>query len=100
MTNYEDNEYEEFSALTTKKGRARSLRPIDEYFLVMCRLRQGFHAEHLAHLFNISTPTVSRIFITWINFLFFKLGNIDIWPSRELVVSTMPECFKSNVLFH
>ena len=29
----------------TKKGRARSLRPMDEFFLVMCRLRQGFHEE-------------------------------------------------------
>ena len=38
----------------TKKGRARSLRPVDEFFIVMCRLRQGFHEDHLAHLFNVS----------------------------------------------
>ena len=25
----------------TKKGRARSLRPVDEFFIVMCRLRRG-----------------------------------------------------------
>ena len=25
-----------------KKGRSRALRPIDEFFAVMCRLRQGF----------------------------------------------------------
>ena len=62
----------------TKKGRARSFRPMDEFFLVMCRLRQGFHEDHLAHLFNVSTPTVSRIVITWINFMYFKFGHIDI----------------------
>ena len=56
----------------TKKGRARSLRPMDEFFLVMCRLRQEFHEDHLAHLLNVSTPTVSRIVITWINFMYFK----------------------------
>lgn len=28
-----------------KKGRARSLRPVGEFFIVMCRLRQGFHEE-------------------------------------------------------
>ena len=53
----------------TKKGRARSSRPVDEFLMVMCRLRQGFHEDHLAHLFNVSTSTVSRIFITWINFM-------------------------------
>ena len=63
---------------STKKGRARSLRPMDEFFIVMCRLRQGFHEDHLAHLFNVSTPTVSRIVITWINFMYFKFGHIKV----------------------
>ena len=48
----------------TKKGRPRLLRLIDEYFLVLCRLRQGFLEEHLGHLFHMSTPTVSRIVMT------------------------------------
>ena len=78
----------------TKKGRARTLKPIDEFFIVMCRLRQGFPEDHLAHLFNVSTSTVSRIFITWINFMYFKFGQINIWPSRKLVDATMPETFK------
>ncbi|PFX34809.1 Fucolectin [Stylophora pistillata] len=30
----------------TKKGRPRHLRPIDEYFLVLCRLRQDFKAKY------------------------------------------------------
>ena len=28
--------------------------PEDEFFFVMCRLRQGFHKQHLAFLFGIS----------------------------------------------
>ena len=40
----------------TKKGRPRLLRPIDEYFLVLCRLWQGFPEEYLVHLFHVSTP--------------------------------------------
>ena len=78
----------------TKKGRARSLRPHNEFLMVMCRLRQGFHKDHLAHLFNVSTSTVSRIFITWINFMYFKFGHIYIWPSREVVDRAMPEALK------
>ena len=69
----------------SKRGRNRTLRPLDEYFLVMCRLRQGFREEHLGHLFQISMSTVSRIFITWINFMYLKLGQINMWPSRQVI---------------
>lgn len=82
--------------LFTKRGRARSLRPVDEFFMAICRLRQGFHEDHLAHLFNVSTPTVSRTFITWINFMYFKCGQINIWPSRDVIDRTMPEAFKKK----
>ena len=82
--------------LLTKKGRARSLKPLDEFFMVMCRLRQGFPEDHLANFFNVSTPTVRRILITWVNFMYFKFGQINIWPSREIIRTTMPESFKSK----
>ncbi|XP_073249621.1 uncharacterized protein [Porites lutea] len=84
------------TARPVKQGRPRTLKPVDEFFLTLCRLRQGFAELHLAHLFNVSQPTVSRIFISWINFLYFKLGNINILPSRELVNETMPEDFKAK----
>ena len=63
--------------LLTKKGRARSLKLLDEFFMVMCGVRQGFPEDHLANLFNVSTPTVSRIFITLVNFMYFKFGQIN-----------------------
>lgn len=91
--NYDDNNSEQS---LSKKGRARSLQPIEEYFLVLCRLRQGFHEDHLAHLFNISTSTVSRIFITWINFMYLRLGEVNIWKSREAIDLSMPEAFKAK----
>ena len=72
-----------------------SLRPLDEFFIVMCRLRQGFPEDHLAQLFNVSASTVRRIFVTWVNFMFFKFGQINIWPSRK-VIDTMPKSFKGR----
>ena len=77
-----------------KPGRRRTLQPEEAFFLVLCRLRQGFNEKHLAFLFGISQPTVSRIFVSWINFMFFRFGNINIWPSREEINKTMPEDFK------
>lgn len=62
----------------------------------MCRLRQGFPEDHLAQLFNVSASTVSRIIITWVNFMFFKFGQINIWPSRKVIDTTMPESFKGK----
>ena len=92
-SDYSENQTDE---AFTKKGRARSLKPLDEFFMVMCRLRQGFHEGHLAHLYNVSTSTVSRIIITWINFIYFKFGQINVWPSREIIDATMPESLKSK----
>ena len=63
----------------------------------MCRLRQGFLNEvHLAFLFGMSQPTVSRIFVSWINFMYLRFGTINIWPNREEVDKSMPEDFKSK----
>ena len=77
-----------------KPGRRRTLQPEEAFFLVLCRLRLGFNEKHLAFLFGISQLTVSRIFVSWINFMFFRFGNINIWPSREEINKTMPEDFK------
>lgn len=79
-----------------KQGRPRTLLPLEEFFLAMCRLRQGFAEVHLAHLFKVSQSTVSRIFISWINFMYLKLGQINIWPSRKAVDDSTPEAFKEK----
>lgn len=34
-----------------KQGRPRTLKPLDEFFLTLCRLRQGLGELHLAQLF-------------------------------------------------
>ena len=65
------------------------------FFIVMCRLRQGFLEDHLAQSFNESASAISRIFTIWVNFMFFKFGQIDIWPSRK-VINKMLESFKGR----
>ena len=92
----QDNSQKAAAVNSVKQGRPRTLTPSDEFFLVMCRLRQGFAEMHLAHLFKISQSTVSRIFISWINFMYLKLGQINIWPSRKVVDESMPEAFKEK----
>ena len=50
--------------LPTKQGRPRSLHPKEELFITLCRLRQGFPEDHLAHLYGVSQSTISRVIIT------------------------------------
>ena len=57
-------------------------------------MRVGTLNQVLADNFNISQTTVSRVFISWINFLYFILGSICIWPSPAKIKKHMPT-FKS-----
>lgn len=79
-----------------KQGRRRKLKPVEEFFMVMCRLRRGFALQHLSDLFGVATSTVSRIFTAWVNFMYLKFAQINIWPSREVITKTMPEVFKDK----
>ena len=79
-----------------RQGRPRSLPMLDEYFLTLVRLRHAFPEEHLAYLFKVSRSTVSIIFLSWINLLYFELGSIPIWQSKDLIEETMPIPFKER----
>ncbi|XP_067050019.1 uncharacterized protein [Acropora muricata] len=87
---------DEENVQASKKGRRRKLKPLDEFFIVLCRLRRGFSEKHLAHLYGVAQSTVSRIFVPWINYMYLKFGQICIWPSKEVVQATMPADFKEK----
>ena len=75
------------------RGRNRTLPPLEEFFMVLVRLRLGLFEQDLAHHFNLSCSTISRIFATWINFLYMKLKDIPLWPPRGIIRSTMSKQF-------
>lgn len=79
-----------------KKGCCQKLKALDEFFIVLCRLRRGFSKWHLAHLYCLAQSIVSRIFIPWINFICLKFSHISIWPSKAVVMETMPADFKEK----
>jgi hypothetical protein len=56
----------------SKKGRTRTLSPLNEFFLLLVRLRLGLLEQDLAYRFGISQSSVSRILITWINFVYLQ----------------------------
>ena len=68
----------------------------DQIFMFLCKIRQAFFVLDLADRFKVSISSVSRYLITWANFLYFTLGVIPIWPSKEMVIAFMPDCFKQE----
>ena len=86
----------ELKATSTRsfKPRKRALQPIDQFFLTLVRLRLGLLEQDLAHRFNVSIATISRICVTWIKFLNQQFRPLITWPSRELIDAHMPTQFK------
>lgn len=76
-----------------KPGPSRKLSQLDEFLLVLMRLKAGLFVQDLADRFGISTSLVSRICITWINLLYFELQDIFPFPTQELVRKNMPKEF-------
>ena len=68
--------------------------PEQEFFLVLVRLRLGLHEEDIAVRAGLSQSHISRITISWIDFLHARLRSYPIWPSRSCTDKTMPESFK------
>lgn len=84
------------SEQTATRGRPPSLNIENQLFLVLVRLRLGLFQQDLAHRFNIHQSNVSRLFTTWINFMYLRLSELPLWPSRSVIDRNMPEAFKEK----
>ena len=80
----------------TKRGRKPKLLAINQLFMFLVWLKNGLSLELTSWLFDSNKSTVSRIIITWINYLYFTLGAIPIWPTRSQIQDSMPESFRKT----
>ena len=77
-----------------KRGPRMKMTLVNQFLLVMMRLRLGLDVEDLADRFQVSQSTVSRIFTTWINLMYVKFQDLPMWPSRRKVNKYMPPSFQ------
>lgn len=59
--------------------------PLDEFFLMLCKLRHNFSEDDLAISFNIHQSTVSQIFPSWIEIMGACFMKVNWWPPRAAV---------------
>lgn len=80
-----------FSPTQVHKYKKSRLLPEDQFFLTLMRLRKGFSLEVLGDMFNISTSSAGRVFLQWINLLYLRLGCLNIWPHRNVLLKEAPQ---------
>ena len=88
-----------FLSPTSKPGPRSKLAGVGQLFLFFFFLpwfRLCSPLKHTAWLFNLFKSTACRYIITWANCIYFKLGCVPIWSTKDIVIETMPECFKDT----
>ncbi|XP_071627298.1 uncharacterized protein [Temnothorax longispinosus] len=66
----------------------------DQFFITLIKLRRAIPDLGLAYMFDVSKKTIQNIVITWICFMYCQWSEIDIWPSKDLIMYYMPSGFK------
>ena len=72
------------------------LDPFNQLFLTLIKLRLNVLERDLAIRFGISISVVSKYFITWVNFLYCHLNEIQWMPQVAQVKSTLRHAFKDK----
>uniref|UniRef100_A0A1A8LX43 THAP-type domain-containing protein n=3 Tax=Nothobranchius pienaari TaxID=704102 RepID=A0A1A8LX43_9TELE len=71
-----------------------ALSKFEQFIMVLMHLRLNLQFQDLAYRFNVSTSTVSRIWLKMIPVLHERLKFLIEWPEREVTLSTMPMSFR------
>lgn len=80
------------------KGKRRKMKldPFNQLFMTLIKLRLNTLERDLSIRFGISIAVVSKYFITWVNFLYCHLCEIQWLPDVTQVKSTLPHSFKDK----
>ena len=74
---------EEEDLVTNDRKYYSNLSVEDDFLLVLMKLRLGLSTIDIAARCDVSEVTVSKLFPTWINYLYVLLGDLKIWLHRN-----------------
>lgn len=75
------------------KYRCSALATEDHLFITLMKLRQSKDDVELSLLFQISPKTVYKVISVWVNFMYYQLNELNLWPTRKAVNQHMPKGF-------
>lgn len=79
-----------------RTGSVTKISPMNQFLLMLAKLRQDMDYLLLTKLAGVSIFTAENIFVTWVNFCSRQWGELNLWPSRELVSFFAPSDFKAK----
>lgn len=79
-----------------KNPRLSRSELLDEFLLVLMKLRLGIPHKDLARRFKKRENAVSEIFHKWIDVLSVELKCLISWPDDEKLHQCMPKCFQKH----
>jgi hypothetical protein len=68
----------------------------DQLLCVMIKLRLNLDFTHIANMFNLSPHDAGAMFKAWINYMYYRLGSVPIWPHRDVLKHNMPPKFAED----
>ncbi|CAC5392815.1 unnamed protein product [Mytilus coruscus] len=79
-----------------RPGPKQKMTPMNKLFMTLIRIRQGLLLEDLSYRFGVSKTTVSRVVLTWIQFLYIRLSALrtKMFPDRSKIRKHLPKSFK------
>ena len=84
------------SADVNPSKNPQSLPLLQQFLLVLMKLRLSLYDNDLAYRFGISQSTVSRYVNKWIDIMFVRFQPLIKWPTRDQIRLTMPTEFRKN----
>jgi DDE superfamily endonuclease/Helix-turn-helix of DDE superfamily endonuclease len=84
------------SSGTINHNHNNCLTKFQEFVLTLMKLRLSLPLRDLSYRFKISLSTASRIFEKWVRHMAHNLRQFIVWPEREDIQKTMPNCFKRS----
>ena len=77
-----------------KPGREKKLSLLEEFFIVLVRLKTSMFLPDLSERFGVSVSLISKTFTTWINVLYHELQLYFPFPSQKLLRKYLPKSFE------
>lgn len=78
------------------KERNTKLSSFQEFMVTLIKLRLNLTSQDLAYRFDVHPSTISRILLKWLTVMDVRLRQLVMWPERENLRKTMPECFRAS----